>query len=98
MNSSRVAMLAPFISSFQMVIVPLMSLNNSMDQDLDEVGSFLYAISTADIIPDFLLIPLREGIFGKFDEDDDLLPEWYEAIGYDKRNFLVCTGSIMIIF
>ena len=59
-------MMGPFISSLQMVMVPLLSLDNKRDKDLDEAGIILYAISTADIIPDFLLIPIREGLFGRF--------------------------------
>ena len=98
MNNSRVAMMGPFISSLQIVIVPMMSLGLQKDEDLEEAGVLLYSISTADIIPDFLLIPLREALFGEFDEDDDFIPGWYDSIGYDTMNFIVCTGSILIFF
>ena len=76
----------------------MMSLDLQKDEDLEEAGVLLYGISTADIIPDFALIPLREALYGEFDEDDDLIPKWYEKIGYDTMNFIVCTGSILIFF
>ena len=75
-----------------------MALNIERSEDLDEAGEILYAISTADIIPDFLLIPTRELVFGTFDEDDEMIPEFYDVLGYDTRNFIVCTGSILIFF
>ena len=49
----------------------MMILDIERDDDLDETGGILYFISTADILPDFILIPLRNLLFGKFDEDDD---------------------------
>ena len=77
----------------------MMALNIQRSDDLDLAGAILYAISTADIIPDFILIPLRGLIFGTFDEDDDeMIPEFYDVLGYDSRNFITCTGSILIFF
>ena len=89
-------MMGPFISSLQISISPMMSLNLYKDQDLDLAGKALYAVSNADIMPDLLLIPAREGIYGEFDEDDETFPEWYTVLGYDTRNFIVCTGSVLI--
>ena len=60
--------------------------------------NILYAIASADIIPDFLLVPIRNNLFGKFEEEDDDIPDWYDTLGYDTRNFIVCTGSILIFF
>ena len=94
MNSSHIAMLGPFISSLQLLIVPMMALNIKRDDELDEAGGILYAISTADIIPDILLIPLRKFIYGQFDEDDEMIPDFYDVLGYNSRNFIVCTGSV----
>ena len=73
-----------------------MSLNIQRDEELDEAGALLYAISTADIIPDFILIPTRTGLFGQFLKKDPYIPDFYESLGYDSRNFIVCTGSILI--
>ena len=98
MNSGHIDMMAPFIASLQMQIVPMMGLNIHRDEDLDKAGGLLYAISTADIIPDFLLIPIRKLIFGTFDENDQLVPDFYDILGYDSRNFIVCTGSILLFF
>ena len=58
MNTNHVAMLGPFISSLQMQIFPLMMLDIARDEDLEEAGGILYFIATADILPDFILIPI----------------------------------------
>ena len=77
----------------------MMALNIQRSQDLDEAGGIIYSLSTADIIPDFILTPTTGLIFGTFDEDDDdMIPEFYDVLGYDSRNFIVCTGSILIFF
>ena len=76
-----------------------MALNIQRDDDLDEAGGILYSISTADILPDVVLIPTRELIFGDFDEEsDEMIPDFYDVLGYDSRNFITCTGSILIFF
>ena len=53
----------------------MMMLDVHIDDDMKETGGILYFISTADILPDFILIPLRRLLFGKFDENDDDIPE-----------------------
>ena len=65
-------------------------------EDLVEVGGTMYAIAVADIIPDFILIPSRNAIFGETSRLDEMIPDSYETLGYDSRNFIACTGSIPI--
>ena len=74
----------------------MLTLDIERDDDLDAATEILYFIATADILPDFLLIPFREFFFGQFDEEDDLVPEYFEMLGYDSRNFIMCIGSCVI--
>ena len=73
-----------------------MMLDIHTDDDMNETGGILYFISTADILPDVILIPLRRLFFGQFDENDDDVPEYYDTLGFDTENFIVCTGSILM--
>ena len=56
----------------------------------------MYGISVTDILPDVILNPLQH-VFGDFVEEDDDLPASFELIGYESRNFIICTGSITIL-
>ena len=40
------------------------------DDELDESTRILYFISTADILPDIALVPLRNKLFGPFQLSD----------------------------
>ena len=48
--------------------------------DLVEVCGTMYAIAVADIIPDFILIPSRNAIFGETTRLDEFIPEGYETL------------------
>ena len=96
MNNSHVTLLQPFIQSLQLLIFPLMMLNMVRNDDLDYSGATLYIIATSDIIPDIVLVPLRNYLFISFNWEDQFIPEYYEKLGYDSRNFIVCTGSAQI--
>ena len=96
MNSTHVAMLQPFISSLQLLIVPLMMLNIVRNDDLVYAGGSLYVIVTSDILPDLVLIPVRDILFGPLNWNDENVPEYYEILGFESRNFIACTGSVQI--
>ena len=66
MNSSHVVMLSPFINKMQLTAMPMMMMPIIRDDELDGAVEILYFISTADILPDFVLIPLRNEMFGPF--------------------------------
>ena len=66
MNSSHVVMLSPFINKMQLFVMPMMMMPLIRDDELDESTSILYFISTADILPDIILVPLRNELFAPF--------------------------------
>ena len=73
-----------------------MMLKTVRNDDLDYQTGQMYTIATSDILPDIILVPVRS-LYGDFNWEDVNVPEYYEKLGYESRNYIVCTGSIPIM-
>ena len=70
MNSSQVSILGPFISQLQILVYPLLMLKMQLDDQLGSTIKIMHKVSSADIVPDFILEPLQEFFFGEFEESE----------------------------
>ena len=72
-------------------------LNTVRNDDLDYQTATMYTLATSDILPDIVLVPVRGSMFGDVNWEDENVPNYYAKLGYESRNFIVCTGSIPIL-
>ena len=96
MNSKRVAMLGPFISSLQIVVFCLFRFKINADKQLSIVAGEMYVVASIDCIPDPILEWLQLW-FGEFAPAEEV-PISLQYLGIESQNFIVNTGSMTIFF
>ena len=96
MNSGRIAMLGPFMSSLQILSFALHRLKINSDEGLSRISGEMYAVASMDVIPDPIL-ELLQKVFGSY-APVEKLAIGFQYLNIESNNFIINTGSLTIFF